>query len=170
MSHPLSSCIMPHIHTAPGQIDFTASVFIVHQDMVLLRLHEKYKIWLMPGGHIELDEAPEDAAVREVREEVGLEIKLWTGNQAHFASAVASDTYHELIPPILMNIHKINDDHRHIDLVYFATSDTDTIVEPDTHEQSGGCRWFTREELLADPDIEERIKYYSVKALEILGG
>ena len=31
-------------------------------------------IWLQPGGHIETGEAPEHAAVREVREETGLAV------------------------------------------------------------------------------------------------
>src|SRR3989344_1553218 len=158
---------MPHIHTNSGQADFTASVFVVYQNKVLLRFHEKYKIWVVPGGHIELDETPEDAAIREVKEEVGLDVQLWAGNKADFTyDTVSSDVYRELIPPILMNIHKVNDDHRHIDLVYFATATTHMIVEPDNHERSGGCRWLTKEELLADPAIEERVRYYGIKALE----
>lgn len=44
---------MPHIHSLPGQCDFTAEVFIVYQDKVLLRFHDKYHKWLAVGGHIE---------------------------------------------------------------------------------------------------------------------
>jgi len=46
---------MAHIHE---KIDFTASVFVVHKNKVLLRMHDKYKMWLSVGGHIELDEDP----------------------------------------------------------------------------------------------------------------
>ncbi|MDP3957518.1 MAG: NUDIX domain-containing protein [bacterium] len=160
---------MPHIHTQPGEIDLCVNVYVVYKNKVLLRFHDKHKMWLMPGGHIELDEVPEDAAVREIKEEVGLDVKLWKGNQVNFPNILpASERYRELTPPILMNIHKINDEHRHIDLVYFATATTDIITEPNTQEKSGGCRWLTKEELLADPVIEEHIKQYSVKALELL--
>ena len=58
---------MAHIHE---EIDFTASVLIVHKNKVLLRKHEKYNIWLGPGGHIELNEDPNETAVKEAKEEV----------------------------------------------------------------------------------------------------
>lgn len=54
---------MAHIHE---KIDFTVEVFVVFQNKVLLRKHDKYKIWLSVGGHIELDEDPNQAALREV--------------------------------------------------------------------------------------------------------
>jgi 8-oxo-dGTP pyrophosphatase MutT (NUDIX family) len=41
---------------------------------VLLHLHRKLGMWLPPGGHIERDELPDDAAVREVFEETGLRV------------------------------------------------------------------------------------------------
>ncbi|MFK5282779.1 NUDIX domain-containing protein, partial [Lacticaseibacillus paracasei] len=63
---------MAHIHE---KIDFTVEVFIVHKDKVLLRMHDKFKFWLSIGGHIELDEDPIQAAYREVKEEVGLDVK-----------------------------------------------------------------------------------------------
>ncbi len=63
--------LMPHIHE---KIDFTVEVFIVYDNKVLLRKHDKYKKWLSIGGHIELDEDPNQAAIREVKEEVGLDI------------------------------------------------------------------------------------------------
>ncbi len=160
---------MAHIHREPGQTDFVVNVYVVYQDKVLLRLHEKHHLWLSVGGHIELDETPEEAAVREVQEEVGLVVRLWQENKPQFVNDFSEEEYRELIPPFYMNIHQINDQHRHISLAYFAQAESDQIVEPDNHEKSGGCRWLTREELLADPEIDPATKFYATKALELLG-
>ena len=57
---------MAHIHEL---IDWTAGVYIVHNNKVLIRLHEKYHMWVHVGGHVELDEDPVQAAIRECKEE-----------------------------------------------------------------------------------------------------
>ena len=153
---------MPHIHE---KIDFTAEVFIVHNNKVLLRLHDKYKFWLSIGGHIELDEDPNQAAVREVKEEVGLDITLY---QAPQHKALETENYKELIPPQFMNRHKINDTHEHVTLTYFATSTTDQLTLCE-NEKSDGCKWFTKEEL-DDPKykLKQQVKLYAHAALETL--
>lgn len=153
---------MPHIHE---KIDFTAEVFIVYQNKVLLRKHDKYKMWLSVGGHIELDEEPNQAAIREVKEEVGLEVQLY---HDHSVLLTKREEYQELIPPQFMNIHRINDTHRHITLIYFAKTDTDRLILSED-EKSDGCKWFTQEEL-DDPQygIEEVIKKYARTALSKL--
>lgn len=47
------------------------------QGRMLMALHaEAEPLWAPPGGIIEPDEAPADAAIREVREEVGLDIQV----------------------------------------------------------------------------------------------
>jgi len=53
---------MSHIHE---KIDFTVEVFIVYKNKVLLRMHDKHHRWLSVGGHIELDEDPIQAAMRD---------------------------------------------------------------------------------------------------------
>jgi 8-oxo-dGTP pyrophosphatase MutT (NUDIX family) len=88
---------MPHIH---DKIDFTAEVFVVHKNKVLLRFHDKYKFWASVGGHIELDEDPNEAAIREVKEEVGLDVTLYRGNQL-LTYDIGGEK--EIIPPIAMN-------------------------------------------------------------------
>ena len=56
--------------------DFTVAVFVVHRERVLLHLHEKLNRWLPPGGHIEPNELPDEAAKREVFEETGVAAAL----------------------------------------------------------------------------------------------
>lgn len=154
---------MPHIHE---KIDFTAEVFIVYGNKVLLRKHDKYKIWLSVGGHIELDEDPNQAAVREVREEVGLEVVL-AGSVPVFKNE--DNAYRELLPPRFLNRHWVSDTHEHVTLVYFATSKTDTLAQGD-YEKSEECRWFSREELEdARWGIRESIRRYGEAALDECG-
>lgn len=158
---------MPHIHTNPGEIDRTSTVYIVHvpSKRVLLRLHDKYQILLPPGGHIENYQTAPEAAIAEAKEEVGLDVILWRGNQLF---EYENKSYLELVPPVALNVHFISAEHRHEDHVYFATTETMDIVEPDGREKSGGCSWLNREEILDHPELEERIKRYSLKALETL--
>jgi 8-oxo-dGTP pyrophosphatase MutT (NUDIX family) len=149
---------MPHIHE---KIDFVVEVFIVYKNTVLLRKHDKYKIWLSVGGHIELDEDPNQAALREVKEEVGLDVTLAPGPMA---PAEAGST--QLIPPRFVNRHAINDKHEHVAFIYFATSDSDKIVA-ESPDKSDECVWATKEDLQT-MDLKPHIKYYAECALNEL--
>jgi ADP-ribose pyrophosphatase YjhB (NUDIX family) len=152
---------MPHINQ---RIDFVADALIVHENKVLLRKHDKYKIWLWVGGHVELDEDPNQAVIREAKEEVGLDITL-VGNMATF---VKPEDGKELILPRFMNRHRVNEAHEHISFTYFATTKNAEITQGEK-EISDEIRWFTREEL-EDPrfGLSERIILYAKKALEEL--
>lgn len=152
---------MAHIHE---KVDFDADVFIVHKDKVLLRKHDKFKIWLAVGGHIELDEDPNQAAIREAKEEVGLDITL-VGEMKTYTDPVDG---RDLVPPRFLNRHRINKAHEHISLVFFATADSAEFSQGDD-EISDEIRWFSQEEL-DDPKygLSERIKYCSKTALEEL--
>lgn len=151
---------MPHIHE---KIDFTAEVFIVHKDKVLLRMHDKFKIWLSVGGHIELDENPVQAAIREVKEEVGLDIKI-AGEIPKFDD----DNYDYLITPKYLGKHKVNDNHEHIVFVYFATTDNDEIKDPHSDHERAETKWFTKEELKVT-NLRPNVLHLATEALNLLG-
>ena len=124
-----------------------------------MRLHDKHKVWLPPGGHIELDEDPVQAALREVEEEVGLRATL-LGDPADVGKE-----FENILPPRFLNCHRINEIHEHISLIYFATSSHRDVVQGE-QEISDHIKWFTKEEL-DDPQygIDSAIRYYAKAAL-----
>lgn len=156
---------MAHIH---DRIDFTAEVFIVHNNKVLLRRHDKYKIWLSIGGHVELHEDPTEAVIREAREEVGLDIALW---DSRTSDTISDDYYRELIPPVSMGrhtaLHPTSKSHEHIPFVYFGTVDSDVITVTNEGDRSDEWRWFTKEEI-ETLDLLKNVKVYALLALETL--
>lgn len=151
---------MPHIHE---KIDFTVEVFIVHKNKVLLRMHDKYHIWLSVGGHIELDEDPIEAAIREVKEEVGLDITIVPSEKVP-----GDDNYKGLINPKYLGSHLVDGTHKHITFVYFATTNSSNISESVSDHERTDTKWVTKEEL-KEMDLPNNILFYATKALEELG-
>ncbi len=155
---------MAHIHE---KIDFTAEVFIVHKGKVLLRMHDKYKIWLSVGGHIELDEDPNQAAIREVKEEVGLDVKLWDPRTRDRSDGF----FRDLIPPVAMGrhaaLHPSSTQHEHVVMVFFATSESAHVQVHHAGDRSDEWKWLSAEEL-EELDLTDNVRAYARWALEVL--
>jgi ADP-ribose pyrophosphatase YjhB (NUDIX family) len=94
--------------------DFTATTFVVWRGAVLLHRHPKLGMWLPCGGHIEPGELPDDAAIREVREESGVEIAL------EGPAAIEVEVPRQLATPRGIRLETIRPGHEHIDLIYFG--------------------------------------------------
>lgn len=55
---------------------FTATGIVLHEGSVLLIEHAKLGWWMPPGRHLDPDEDPVQAVLREVREETGLDCEI----------------------------------------------------------------------------------------------
>jgi 8-oxo-dGTP pyrophosphatase MutT (NUDIX family) len=127
---------------------FTVAVFVVWEGKVLLHLHRKLGMWLPPGGHIERDELPDDAAVREVFEETGLQVKLVGEKREDVSDPV------QLCRPAGVQLENIGSGHQHIDLIYFARPDSSTNIHQDYSEEKVG--WYGPEdwdEMPLNPEV-----------------
>ncbi len=150
---------MAHIHE---QIDFTVVIYVVHKDRVLLINHRELSRWLPIGGHVQLNEETDQALKRKINEECGLNVTI-AGTKPDWSEADAYSLY----TPAYMNIHKIDDQHRHIALVYFGRSDSDAVKE-DPGEYSA-YEWLTLPDLEAKKsDLRADVYFYAVEALQRL--
>ena len=137
-----------------------AGVYIVHKNKVLLRLHEKYNIWIHVGGHIELDEDPVTAAKRECKEEVGLDVRI-LGEDTCIVST--DEENRDLVRPAHMNIHRVTEIHEHIDLIYYGTSDSTEVVPESPNDK---WEWLSRDEIEQHQNIRSKIRRYALEALD----
>ena len=138
--------------------DFTATTFVVRGDSTLLLWHHKLESWFPPGGHIDADELPEVAAVREVLEESGLKVELITTGQA--AGSLGQVRF--LHSPACILLEDIEPGHQHIDLIYFArVVGGQARINPRESMQMRGCDHAE----LADPVIAEDIRILGRRAI-----
>jgi len=158
----------------------TAAGMLIYQKQVLLIKHKKLGAWLCPGGHVDRDELPHQAAEREFAEETGLQV-------------VAFDPYYqyqgkdsEYYPsPIETNLHwvclenyrrriKSPDNYRpvktwakgceqHLGLVYLLKPAHQELLKLNPNRSEvDEIGWFSLKEvdrLEASPDIKQQIKH-----------
>jgi 8-oxo-dGTP pyrophosphatase MutT (NUDIX family) len=117
---------------------FTVAVFVVWEGKVLLHHHRKLGMWLPPGGHIEENELPDEAAVREVKEETGFEVELTGERREDVADPV------QLHRPAGVQLENIGPGHQHIDLIYFAKPSGPTEIRQEFTADKVG--WYGPED------------------------
>ncbi|MCB2305594.1 NUDIX domain-containing protein [Clostridium estertheticum] len=146
---------------------FTVSIYIVHKDKVLLHLHKKAKKILPLGGHIELNESPEEACIRETQEESGLKINLYNplNKQLKNSCELVGETL--LINPMYTILGEINPQHYHIDFVYYATANSFDTMPGDG--ESNLLKWYNKEDLKKAYNIQYNILTMANEALKLLG-
>jgi 8-oxo-dGTP pyrophosphatase MutT (NUDIX family) len=146
---------MPHIHE---KYDFVVTVFIVYDNKVLLVHHPRYNKWLPMGGHIELDEDPEEALFREVKEETGLDVEILSSKP----EISQSDTKF-ILTPRFIDVHEANRPHKHIALVYFASARNNQHVLSDEHID---IQWLEEEDLDSPKyALSDSVKFYCKEAI-----
>ena len=152
---------MAHIHE---KIDFTVAIFVVHDRKVLLVHHRKLDKWLPLGGHIELDEDPEIAALREAKEESGLNIEL-IGERP----PTTEPGTRALIAPRFLDIHRITKTHEHIGMIYWARPKNGSVAL--SAGEHYDIRWCSAEDLdKLQPPMSKAVRWYCRKAIEELRG
>lgn len=132
---------------------YATSAFLVNEGSVLLVLHKRLNFWLPVGGELEDGEQPLWGAVREVKEETGIELRV-----SDFQSLPGDVPQ---CPPgfLCFEEHhagtKNGVDTRHMNFAFWAMSPTRDVVLCDEHHE---FKWaplvdLPSEELITTPNV-----------------
>lgn len=124
----------------------TAGIILKHRDQVLMckRSPEKTlpNTWSIPSGHIENDESPGNAAVREFYEETNIKV----GKNIDFVGF----------------LNRFNDDGTKRGHMFVFVKEIDEKIEPDLKNAKDGfehteCRYFKKSDIPKEDNNEELI-------------
>ncbi len=140
--------------------DLTVGGYVIHDEKILLIHHKKLDLWLPVGGHIDENETPDEALLREIREEVGLEVKILNQTDIPFEGNMKK----HLAIPFYANVHSVGD-HDHCCLFYVCKPLNPENLQIDFNELKN-YRWFSKEELNEDC-VPIDVRNISLKAFEL---
>jgi len=136
-------------------LEFISTVYIVKDKRVLLTWNKNINAWIPLGGHIEKNELPCLCAVREAKEESGLDIEL--------LSVYGKSKTANLVQPVHVHLDHITENHKHINLIYFGRVLGGKMM--DQSDEGTALNWFTREEIEAT-ELLPNIKEWSLDAIK----
>ncbi|MBU2567044.1 NUDIX domain-containing protein [Patescibacteria group bacterium] len=139
---------------------FTATAFVVNDNKVLLHTHKNLDILLPVGGHIDDNELPEQAALREVQEETGLHVELYQSRVLKHLDDVV-----QLQVPMHFLLEDISSSHQHMDFIYYAKAFTDNILPEDADVKR--FMWLTMEEVQSK-EMWPNVRMCALEALQLL--
>ncbi|GBE17127.1 nucleoside triphosphate pyrophosphohydrolase [bacterium BMS3Abin15] len=120
--------------------DLVIAGYIIHQDKALLIHHKKLDSWLPVGGHIDENETPDQALLREIKEEVDIDVEILNKSDI----PLGGNTKRNLATPFCVNIHSVGD-HDHCCLFYVCKA-----INPEQlkiNEELKNFKWFTKDDL-----------------------
>ncbi|MCL2574383.1 MAG: NUDIX domain-containing protein [Defluviitaleaceae bacterium] len=137
-----------------NEITATGLVFNESGHILMIK-HKRQGKWLPPGGHVDANELPCEAAAREVLEETGVKVQVLSSVPA---LGLSDNMAKELPLPLRIICADVEGTglHNHIDLLYLCKAkNVDTTPQ---EAEIDGIGWFSPEEAMKLDTYEDIIK------------
>lgn len=137
--------------------EFLSTVYVVNEGKVLLTFNKKIMKFIPVGGHIDPNELPCDAAIREAKEESGYDIELVDTGDLKIRNLPQNlDIQLDIIKP----------DHHHINLSYVGKIIGGKMLNKS--DEGTELKWFSAEEIMNHPQILDNTKEKCLKAIAMM--
>jgi len=137
--------------------EFVSTVYIIKNGKALFNFHQDLKKFIPVGGHIEPNELPCKAAIREAKEESGFDIELIEIGELKNKDLTQNwDIQLDIIKP----------NHHHINLSYIGKIISGEQLEKS--DRNTELRWFSPEEIKNSTEIPNEAKEKALKAIKIM--
>ncbi len=139
----------------------TVAGYPIKDNKTLLVHHVKTRLWLPAGGHIEKNETPDDALKRELKDELGIDIKILNV----IPIPKKGNILEQLAVPFYCNTHTLID-HIHYCAFYICELLTNNIKIDE--KEILDYDWFSKKDLNKEyiPMDVKNIGYLAFKKYE----
>ncbi len=147
--------------------DFTATGYVINPEKtkILVIFHNKLQKWLPAGGHLQPNELPHHAALREVFEETGVKASIISddpdmGLSGEFDCQIPRpySVLYQIIPQTSKDV-----EHIHVDFVYAMEAEESELKIQ--IEEVSRVEWLIKDEILA-ADCFDSVKGFAKNHLK----
>jgi len=144
------------------RIEPVVTGYVFNEKKTLLVFHKKLKIWLPAGGHIKINETPENALEREFEEELGLKVMLLNKTRLPMQKGIIKQ-----VPlPFYADIHSVGN-HQHYCQYYLCNIISSCPIKLN-YKELDGFEWFSHMDLFKEK-IPTHIKDIGLLAFQKYG-
>jgi 8-oxo-dGTP pyrophosphatase MutT (NUDIX family) len=146
---------------------YTATLYVVEDGAVALHEHDHFGTLLPPGGHVEPGEAPHETALRETREETGLEVSIRAGSDGVATGAIDPLPDPRQVQRIDFEALAGELSHTVVDFVYYARAENRGIDPGENEAPADRWGWYDPIDLRAERDrLTDDVFEYARDAIE----
>jgi len=139
-------------------IHYCAGVFVIHNKKILFLKQARSEFLVLPGGHIEENELPHEAAIRETFEETGLKIKLLEKPDKKAKTLIV-----EPLPlPFCMRLLPCRD-KKDIDILFTVKVIGGRLK---INDESLEAKWLAKKQIKESKEVGPNLKYFALKILD----
>ena len=131
--------------------DFTATGYVINptKTKILVVFHKKLQKWIPAGGHIEPNELPHEAALREVFEETGVSAQILSDDPDIELNGIIDCQIprpYSILYQVIPQSSK-DQEHIHVDFIYTMMAAESELKISSTEVTD--VKWLTKNEILA---------------------